>query len=408
MSVKALYIHIPFCHARCTYCDFDTKAACGARLDAQAREYVELLTARLSRAASLGVLDNVETVYIGGGTPTVLGERLLDIVRQVKAVCDPVEFTCEANPESFTSDLAASLYSAGVTRISLGVQSLDNSELSLLGRIHSSDDAERAVRLARSVGFTTSMDLICGLPAQSMESWTATLERACALETDHISVYPLMVEEGTPLFRSIEADEVGEPDDDLQAAMMDRARSVLVSRGFEPYEVASYSRDGNECLHNIAYWTGKSYLGIGRSAASMLSVEDFIACQELFDLTEVGQGASRVRIVQVDDGATRFECEQLSLREACAEDLMLAVRMTRGISFELLRKSAACIPVRSLSTALHAAVDQGLLRLSASVGSIEEGLRNPRSLQGSFAAPTQRGWLLGNLLYGLMWDLHED
>lgn len=159
MSVDSLYIHIPFCHARCTYCDFDTKAACGSQLLSRGDAYVQKLLRRVRDAARAGVLERVETVYIGGGTPTVLGERLVDIVREIRSYCNPVEFTCEANPESFTPELAFALSHAGVTRVSLGVQSLDDDELALLGRIHSSSQAERAVGLARSCGFSTSVDL---------------------------------------------------------------------------------------------------------------------------------------------------------------------------------------------------------------------------------------------------------
>lgn len=408
MSVESLYIHIPFCHARCTYCDFDTKAACGSQLLSQGNAYVQKLLRRLRDADRAGVLERVETVYIGGGTPTVLGERLVDIVREICGYCNPVEFTCEANPESFTPELAFALAHAGVTRVSLGVQSLDDDELALLGRIHSSSQAERAVGLARSCGFSTSVDLICGLSGQTMASWEKTLDRACALETDHVSVYPLMIEDGTPLSRAIEAGRVAEPDEDLQAEMMDVARSVLTGRGLERYEVASYARAGKECRHNIAYWTGKSYLGLGRSAASMFSSKDYGACAKLFDALDVPSGASRIRIVQLDDEGTAFDVETLSSCEALAEDLMLGARMSRGISYDLLRRAAAVIPPSRLLGTLKEAVDLGLLSLSDSWDSLEAALSCDVSRSGPCAMPTRQGWLMGNQLYGMLWDLHKD
>lgn len=408
MSVDALYIHIPFCHARCSYCDFETKAVCGDRLVAQSELYMQKLMSRLRRAITEGALEHVQTVYIGGGTPTVLGMRLVDIVREVCSACRPVEFTCEANPESFTRELACALVGAGVTRISLGVQTLDDGELASLGRIHSSAQAERAVRLSRACGFITSIDLICGLPGQSMASWCDTLHRACALETDHISVYPLMIEDGTPLSRAIEEGKVLEPDEDLQADMMSMARRLLVDHGFEQYEVASYARSGSACRHNIAYWTGKSYLGLGRSAASMLSSEDYAACAKLFDAINVPEDASRIRLVQLDDDGTSFDNEMLSLRESIAEDLMLSARMSRGVSYDLLRRAAAGISPSSLLSAFREAVDDGLLCPVDSLGDIEAAARGDGSRSGPCAIPTQRGWLMGNRLYGLLWDLHED
>lgn len=408
MSVEALYIHIPFCHARCSYCDFETKAMCGDRLREQSERYIHKLLARLGRAFDAGVLEHVETVYIGGGTPTVLGERLVDIVRAICSCCRPVEVTCEANPESFTQGLASALAHAGVTRISLGVQSLDDAELESLGRIHSSAQAQRAVELARANGFTTSIDLICGLPGQSMKSWCQTLGRACALGTDHISIYPLMIEDGTPLSRAIDAGDVLEPDEDLQADMMDRARFVLADHGFERYEVASYARDGSVCRHNIAYWTGKSYLGLGRSAASMLSSKDYAACAGLFGALDVAGGASRIRVVQLDDDGLAFDSEGLTLREALAEDLMLGARMSCGISYDLLRRAAAGMPPSSLLRAFREAVDDGLLRLADSWDDFEAVVRGDAARGGSCAMPTSRGWLMGNRLYGMLWDLHGD
>lgn len=408
MSVEALYIHIPFCHARCSYCDFETKAACGSRLLAQSDPYVQKLLSRLRLASTAGALDRVKTVYIGGGTPTVLGDRLAHVVREVLSVCHPVEVTCEANPESFTDELAHDLALAGVTRISLGVQSLDDDELALLGRIHSSTQAERAVGIARSCGLSTSIDLICGLPSQSIDSWDKTVDRALSLETDHISVYPLMIEDGTPLGRAIDEGRLEEPDEDLQAVMMDRARRAFVESGFAHYEVASYARPGRECLHNIAYWTGKSYLGLGRSAASMLSSDDYAKCSCLFDSSNVSDGVSRVRLVQLDDEGCSFDRELLSPREALAEDLMLGARMSRGISYELLCRSAAVIGASHLKGALKEAVEQGLLELVDSWSALEAAMGGDVTLCGPCAVPTQRGWLMGNILYGLLWGLHDD
>ena len=170
MAIEALYLHIPFCRTRCAYCDFDTCALAPAAFKREAIRYLAALEGRIDEFGARGALASVRTVYIGGGTPTVLEERLLGLVRRVRAWCAPEEFTCEANPESFHEELAGSLAASGVTRISLGVQSLEDDELSAIGRIHTAAVALEAIELARRAGFSVSCDLMCGLPGQRAAS----------------------------------------------------------------------------------------------------------------------------------------------------------------------------------------------------------------------------------------------
>lgn len=389
MAIEALYLHIPFCHAKCAYCDFDSRALCGSALDASAEAYVGALVRRIDAFGVCGALDAVRTVYIGGGTPTALGERLPALVRRVRRWCVPVELTCEANPESFTAGLARELARAGVTRISLGVQSLDDAELGQIGRIHTADEARAAVHRARQAGFDVSLDLMCGLPGQTPESWRRTVEGTLALEPAHISVYPLTLEEGTPLARRVERGELPEPDEDFQAQCMEAAREAFRRAGLQPYEVASYALPGKACAHNIAYWTGVSYLGIGRSAAGMLSAGEFAGVADLFPGVEPAAGAARVRLVQRDDAGTRFEAECLTAREAVAEDLMLAMRMTAGAGRALVGQARAAFGP-AFDRAAATACAEGLAAWDAATGAL---------------APTERGWLRGNELFGLMWGL---
>lgn len=272
MKYRALYLHIPFCRAKCLYCDFDSRALTGCALEEAIGAYCEGLSAQVDAHGNAGELSEVETVYVGGGTPSLLGGRLVGLVDYVRAYCEPVEFTCEANPESFTLDLAQALRAAGVTRISLGVQSLNASELKAIGRIHSAEQAMLAIAQAKAAGFSTSCDVMCGLPGQTLDTFAETLRSLVTLNPDHVSVYPLQLEDGTPLARMEEAGDVEVPDEDFQAQCMDLAAEVLKEAGYERYEVASYAKSGHRCRHNIAYWTGKPYLGLGRSAASMLDV----------------------------------------------------------------------------------------------------------------------------------------
>ena len=478
MKYRALYLHIPFCRAKCLYCDFDSRALTGCALEEAIGAYCEGLSAQVDAHGNAGELSAVETVYVGGGTPSLLGGRLVGLVDLVRSYCEPVEFTCEANPESFTLDLAQALRAAGVTRISLGVQSLNASELKAIGRIHSAEQAMLAVAQAKAAGFSTSCDVMCGLPGQTLDTFAETLRSLVTLNPDHVSVYPLQLEEGTPLARMEEAGEMEVPDEDFQAQCMDLAAEVLEEAGYERYEVASYAKPGHRCRHNIAYWTGKPYLGLGRSAASMLDVckgecrearfiarpdaqkgegswmrgealspkeenllsssdarrgEGLSSCpdernEEGLSAREKGLSArekglsareegllskgkalppidanlsmdglssvrvssdvARIRFKQLDDAGGQFETEELSAREATAEDLMLACRMTDGISADLLARATGIIPDDELSFACQQAVEKGLA-----------------VWDGGALRPTHLGWLEGNELFGIFWDL---
>ena len=390
MAIEALYVHIPFCHAKCAYCDFDSRALDGSALDAAAARYLDGLFRRIDALGDAGALQNVRTAYLGGGTPTVLGPRLPELVRHIRAWCAPEELTCEANPESFTEALAAGLAASGVTRISLGVQSFQDEELCAIGRLHDARSARAAVERAHEHGFDVSCDLMCGLPRQTGESWEETLREAIDAAPGHISVYPLAIEAGTPLARRIERGEECAPDEDFQAESMVRARDLLEAFGYARYEVASYAKPGKACQHNIAYWTGTSYLGVGRSAAGMLTAGEFCGLSALFGDTLAGGGAARVRFVQRDDAACSFDFEFLSEREAIAEDLMLAMRTTVGAPPELIERAQRVLGAARVQAGIRAATKSGLARLDAATGAL---------------VPTEDGWLLGNELFGIMWDL---
>ena len=240
---KALYLHLPFCVKRCAYCDFATAAVPAGAPEIEA--YVEDLSLQIRRKAKEGELGAVETVYLGGGTPSHVGlaglSMLLYTLSLSMHLTDEVECTMEANPESLTERMVRDIWALGVNRLSIGVQSFDDDVLRTLGRAHSSDDARRAIEAARTRFENVSVDLMCGIPGQSAEGFEA----------------------------AVLAGELEEPDDDVEAAHMQIAARVLDSEGFERYEVASYARPGFACRHNIAYWTGVPYLGLGRSAATM-------------------------------------------------------------------------------------------------------------------------------------------
>lgn len=410
MRFEALYLHIPFCKSKCAYCDFDSRAMGeGCALDEAVATYCDALAAQIDAHGRAGDLAEVQTVYIGGGTPSLLGVRLVELVRRVLGYCDPVEFTCEANPESFTAELARSLRAAGVTRVSLGVQSLQADELRAIGRIHTAEQAVKAVALARQEGFSTSCDLMCGLPGQTLDAWRDTLKRVLLADPDHVSVYPLQLEEGTPLERLESAGKIEVPDEDFQAQCMDIAAELLHAHSYERYEVASYAKPGHRCQHNIAYWTGVPYLGIGRSAASMCAATGDVSLllENTFDGTpdsesdgtsdgaagrsSANSSTARIRFTQLDDAGEEFDHEFLTPREAMAEDLMLACRMTDGIGPELLARAIRVIPADELSAACDRAVEWKLA-----------------AWDNGTLKPTHLGWLGGNKLFGIFWDLAAD
>lgn len=410
MRFEALYLHLPFCKSKCAYCDFDSRAMGeGCALDEAVATYCDALAAQIDAHGRAGDLAEVQTVYIGGGTPSLLGVRLVELVRRVLGYCDPVEFTCEANPESFTAELARSLRAAGVTRVSLGVQSLQADELRVIGRIHSVEQALEAVALAKGAGFSTSCDLMCGLPGQTLDAWRDTLKRVLLADPDHVSVYPLQLEEGTPLERLEAAGKIEVPDEDFQAQCMDIAAELLHAHSYERYEVASYAKPGHRCQHNIAYWTGVPYLGLGRSAASMCAATGDVSLllENTFDGTpdsesdgtsdgaagrsSANSSTARIRFTQLDDAGEEFDHEFLTPREAMAEDLMLACRMTDGIGPELLARAIRVIPADELSAACDRAVEWNLAAWDN--GSLK---------------PTHLGWLDGNKLFGIFWDLAAD
>lgn len=409
MAVTALYVHVPFCAQKCRYCDFDSRSFAPCNMSVALDTYFEQLYARLDAFGDAGALAQIRTVYVGGGTPSLAGERLVELARRISAWCRPVEFTCEANPESLTAELAAALAKVGVTRVSLGVQTLDNTELTAIGRIHDADRALAAIATVKTAGLDVSCDLMCGLPGQTAASWKRTLDGVLVAAPHHVSVYPLTLEEATPLYLMACRDESLEPDEDVQAACMDMARELLGAAGYHPYEVASYALDGHECAHNIAYWTGRGYLGLGRSAAGMLDAEDFDRLAGLFPGVSSRGDAHRVRLVQRDDDATAFEAEHLSQREAAAEDLMLACRMTRGVASDLLVRAARVIPADELAAACDRALELGLATWVPETLGVHEGPFTSADVVAGHVrarlAPTHLGWLDGNVLFELFWDL---
>ena len=267
----SLYVHVPFCQTKCPYCDFNTYQG----IEGLMSPYLDALLAEITAWGRALGHPPVNTIFFGGGTPSYLPDgalgRIIAAAGQAFSIREHAEITAEANPGDLTPDRAASLLSQGLNRLSIGVQSLDNDLLNLLGRRHDADQAIAAFRTVRDAGFdNVNLDLIYGLPRQSLAQWQNTLDRLAALEPAHISLYCLTVEEGTPLHRWVERGEVPHPDPDLAADMYQHARELLGRQGYHHYEISNWSQPGLASRHNLAYWRNLPYLGVGPGAHSCL------------------------------------------------------------------------------------------------------------------------------------------
>ncbi|MFQ5957510.1 MAG: radical SAM family heme chaperone HemW, partial [Candidatus Brocadiales bacterium] len=320
---NALYIHIPFCTKRCSYCDFNSSVY---QADIASR-YIAALGRELEGVKGYPY----KTVYIGGGTPTAMKEaqlrQLLDAISSSLDMKRVKEYTVEVNPGTIDDKKVALLKADGVNRVSLGIQSFKEKGLRLLGRIHSRKDSHDAFSALRSGGFNNlSMDLIFGWPGQALKDWGEDLSEAAALDPEHISAYCLIVERGTLLSRQIRSGRVPRPDEEVQLDMLKETISFLTSieNGYRRYEISNFAKKGYQCLHNINYWKNLSYVGIGAGAVSYLG----------------GRRTSNIKdvlryIMRIEAGkSAKVFGERLAPRKRAAETLVMALRMTSGIKEE--------------------------------------------------------------------------
>ena len=391
----ALYVHVPFCQARCAYCDFSTYAGLESLIPA----YVAALCREIEHAGQQWGHLAVPTIYFGGGTPSLLPSELLsilfDTLRFTFHVSDDAEITLEANPGTVSTEWLYRLRTLGVNRLSLGVQSAHDDELHLLGRIHTWAQAVETVAAARAAGFDNlNLDFIYGLPGHALARWQETLEAALTLGLEHLSLYCLGVEEGTPLEKRIAAGELPPPDDDLAAEMYTLAEERLAEAGYFHYEISNWARADPEggrwwwpehatsatseavspfmCRHNLTYWRNEPWLGLGAGAHSWLNgrrwanvrhPQDFVAALE--------QGRTPVA-----------ESEPIDHRLAMGETMMLGLRLAEGVDSDRFHTR--------FGIALETAFGEELAQLR------DLGLLN---WDGHVARLTARGRLLGNQVF---------
>ena len=334
----SLYIHIPFCETKCPYCDFNTYAG----IEPLIPEYVDALIkeARFwGNALSRHHSPTISTVFFGGGTPSYVppGDiaRILDEVRSAFHVATTAEITLESNPGDIAAGRVESWLKAGINRLSIGVQSLDDGLLRLLGRRHTAREALDAHKAARNGGFTNiNLDLMYGLPHQTLDQWRATLGKALEDRPEHISMYSLTLEEGTPLEASVRQGKVPYPDPDLGADMYQLASKLGEETGYHHYEISNWALPRRECLHNLTYWRNQPYLGIGPGAHSYLNGYRFSNLRSPRRYIQLAGAltSAKVNPAALEEYGMLDLVEAIDERLEMAETMMMGLRLSEGIS----------------------------------------------------------------------------
>jgi oxygen-independent coproporphyrinogen-3 oxidase len=327
LETASLYLHIPFCHTRCHYCDFNTYAG----ILPLREPYVRAVLTEIELAGKLaqhadGKPRRSRTIYFGGGTPSLLTvaqiTRLLNACRKAFAVDEDAEITLEANPGTLSLQQLSGLHAAGVNRLSMGAQSFDAELLKTLGRIHSPGDIVQALRNAYAAGFTSiNLDFMFGLPGQTMRHWQETLDQALALHPEHFSLYSLIIEEGTPFYTWTHEGRIAPADEDLCADMYEYADERLQREGYENYEISNWALPGHQSRHNLTYWQNLPYLGMGAGAHSCFGGRRFsniLDPQKYINLLEKQQ-------------RPEAESETIDRAREMSETAFLALRTAQGL-----------------------------------------------------------------------------
>ena len=366
-----LYLHIPFCAKKCAYCDFLSAPA-----DESTRvRYLEALVEEIKVKSEFYKIYSVPSVFVGGGTPSVLlGQdiaRLMEAVHLYFHLENDAEITIECNPGTLNSQKAAHYKSAGINRVSLGLQSVRQKELTLLGRIHTYEDFLKSYDILRKAGFDNiNVDLMSGLPGQTLSSWQATVRKVTALRPEHISAYSLIIEEGTPFYESFSQDEARRergdvpqllPTEETERTMYEWSRSYLDAQGYHRYEISNYARAGKECRHNMGYWRRENYLGLGLGSSSLVEDERFGNTTDLEDY--------------IKGNYEKQNITKLTRQEQMEEFMFLGLRMVEGMSRGEFKDCFGTEPEGVYGDVLASLYKEGLLHQEAGrIYLTEEGI----------------------------------
>ncbi len=327
LDTASLYLHIPFCHTRCHYCDFNTYAG----LLPLREPYVKALEKEIALAGTMarhadGALRRSRTIFFGGGTPSLLTvaqiTRLLNACSTSFAVDKDAEITMEANPGTLDKEQLQGIRAVGINRLSMGAQSFDAGLLQILGRIHTPEEITQAVTWARAAGFTSiNIDFMFGLPGQTMQHWRETLDRALELRPEHLSLYSLIIEEGTPFHTWVHEGSLVPGDEDLCADMYEYADERLSAAGYENYEISNWALPGHHSRHNLTYWQNLPYIGMGAGAYSTFGKRRFSNIREPLDYIKA---VNAHRLPEADT-------EPIEREQDMSETAFLALRTAMGL-----------------------------------------------------------------------------
>ena len=337
MRSIGLYIHIPFCVQKCVYCDFLSGPATRQRQ----QEYVATLSREIVWESAQYTDAVVKTIFFGGGTPSILQAEeiaeILDCLRKQYHIDADAEITLEMNPGTADQDKLLKLKRAGINRLSIGLQSADNAELKMLGRIHTYEDFLRTYHQARETGFSNiNVDLMSALPGQHMENWVRTLEKVTALQPEHISAYSLIIEEGTPLYQNLDA-RASVPEEDEDRQMYQETKRLLAQQGYHRYEISNYAKPGYECRHNSIYWQRgvwhmADFVGFGLGASSTVGDRRWENTKSMKRYLSVFQEQNRKRYDSSAGERVKESAVKLSVMEQMEEFMFLGLRMMEGVS----------------------------------------------------------------------------
>ncbi len=353
MKNTGVYIHIPFCRSKCIYCSFVSRIMNQSLADRYLRA---LLSEMAAYARNLSGRLAVDSIYLGGGTPTLIPSQhvasLLDACHLHFDVAGDAEISIEANPGTLTAEKLHDYVSLGINRVSLGAQSFSDEELAAIGRIHRTSEIGSACALLRDCGVENlNLDLILGLPGQTAQQWRANLESAAALSPKHLSIYMLELDEKVPLFHSLAAGRCHVPDDDLVADWYLQAIGVMQDRGLAQYEISNFARPGCECRHNLKYWRREPVLGFGLAAHSYDGCSRSANVTDLMDyLNEVEEGRSPVEWSEPLDPVRDLE-----------ETIFLGLRLHGGLNWEQVRRGFDADKVAACEASFKELADMGLL-----------------------------------------------
>ena len=323
MKTRGLYIHIPFCAKKCGYCDFTSLVGNGTQID----DYLSYLDKEFSLYKAGNLIDDIETIFIGGGTPSILSagqlERLFSIIGENVDLSKLREYTMESNPGSLTRDKLELMKAGGLNRLSIGLQASQDHLLKFLERIHTYEEFLESYRLARLVGFDNiNIDLMFAFQGQTLEDWRETLERVVSLEPDHISAYSLIIEEGTKFFNMYEDGSLTDYDEDEYVQMYRYTIDYLADKGYGQYEISNFAKQDKECRHNLIYWDDREYYGLGLGSSGYLGGKRYTNYKNMFNYYKKLDAGER---------PIAFE-ETISNREKLNEYLILGLRKIEGIS----------------------------------------------------------------------------